>query len=390
MKYNFDEIILRRNTNCIKWDRGAEDVLPMWVADMDFKTAQPIIDALKGKLDSGVFGYTLHPDVYYDAIIGWWERRHNFTLKKDWLVFCPGVVPALSYIIRANTCQGDKVLLQSPVYYPFYRVITNNGCQVVDNPLKLVHESYEIDFEDLENKASDPKVKLMLLCSPHNPVGRVWTREELIRIGEICEKHKVLVIADEIHCDLIYKGYKHIPFASINEGFLMNSITCTAPSKTFNLAGLQVSNLIVPNKELRTKLKQILVVNEIGEPNVFSVNALIAAYNYGEEWLTQLMEYLEGNLKYLIDFVGSNMPALKVIKTEGTYLIWVDCRALGKSSKELNTLLIKNAKVWFNDGSTFGLNGEGFVRINIACPRELLVEGLNRIKGVITENNSEN
>jgi len=387
MKYNFDEIIPRRNTNCIKWDRGEVDVLPMWVADMDFKAAAPIINALKGKLDCGIFGYTMQPEAYYDAIIAWWERRHDFKLKKDWIIFCPGIVPALSYIIRAFTKQGDKVLLQSPVYYPFYRVITNNGCEVVDNPLILKGEKYEIDFEDLESKASDPKVKLMLLCSPHNPVGRVWTKEELVRIGDICEKHQVLVIADEIHCDLVYKGYKHIPFAQINEDFLRNSITCTAPSKTFNLAGLQVSNLIVANKELRLKLKQILEVNEIGEPNVFSVDALIAAYNEGEEWLIQLIEYLEDNLKYLNDFIESNLPSLKVIKTEGTYLIWMDCRSLKRSSKELNTLLLKKAKVWFNDGSTFGLNGEGFVRINIACPRKLLIEGLERLKKVINELN---
>ena len=385
MKYNFDEIISRRNTNCIKWDRGEVDVLPMWVADMDFKAAQPIIDAMKEKLDSGIFGYTMHPDTYYNAIISWWDRRHGFKIKKDWVVFCPGIVPALSYLVRALTSHGDKVLLQSPVYYPFYRVITNNGCEVVDNPLKLVGEKYEIDFEDLESKASDPKVKLMLLCSPHNPVGRVWTKEELVKIGDICEKHQVLVIADEIHCDLVYKGYKHIPFAQINESFLMNSITCTAPSKTFNLAGLQVSNLIIPSRSLRMKFKQILEINEIAEPNVFSVDALIAAYNEGEEWLTQLIKYLEGNLKYLIGFIESNIPNLKVIKTEGTYLVWVDCRALGMSSKELDVLFTKNARVWFNNGSTFGLNGEGFVRINIACPRELLKEGLERAKRVISD-----
>jgi cysteine-S-conjugate beta-lyase len=387
MKYNFDEIIPRRNTNCIKWDRGEADVLPMWVADMDFKAAQPIIDALKGKLDSGIFGYTLQPDKYYDAIIGWWERRHQFILRKDWIVFCPGVVPALSYIIRSFTNHGDRVLLQSPVYYPFYRVIANNGCEVVDNPLKLVNEKYEIDFEDLEDKASDPKVKLMLLCSPHNPVGRVWTKEELVRVGQICEKHKVIVIADEIHCDLIYKGYKHIPFAKISEEFLMNSITCTAPSKTFNLAGLQTSNLIIANSTLRTKLKQTLEINEIGEPNAFSVDALIAAYNQGEEWLTQLIEYLEENLAYLKDYLENNLPKLKVINTEGTYLVWIDCRSMSLTSKELNKLFTKVAKVWFNDGSTFGINGEGFIRINIACPRELLKEGLQRVKRAITEIN---
>jgi len=383
MKYDFDKVISRRNTNCIKWDRGEADVLPMWVADMDFRTAKPIIEALEAKIATGIFGYTLHPGEYYDAIISWFNRRHGFMLKKDWLVFCPGIVPALYYIIRSFAEPGDKVLLQSPVYYPFYRVITNNGCEVVDNPLKLSNGKYEIDFEDLESKACDPRVKLMLLCSPHNPVGRVWTEEELVKIGNICEKYKVLVISDEIHCDLTYKGYKHIPFGKINEKFLMNSITCTSPSKTFNLAGLQVSNLIVPNPKLRTKLKNTLLVNEIGEPNIFSVGALIAAYNQGEEWLTQLIEYLEENLNYLIDFIENNIPKLKAIKIEGTYLIWVDCRKLLMSQKDLIELFTKSAKVWFNDGSTFGLNGEGFVRINIACPRELLIEAMERVKRVV-------
>lgn len=380
MKYDFDEIIQRRNTNCVKWDRGYEDVLPMWVADMDFKAAQPIIDALQRKLESGIYGYTMHPEAYYQAIISWFERRHNWKLQKDWILFCPGIVPALNQLVKAFTEPGDKVIIQSPVYYPFYRVVTNNGCEVAVNPLKFEGSQYVMDYEDLEKKASDPKTKLLFLCSPHNPGGRVWTAEELTRLGEICLRNNVLVITDEIHCDLVYDGYKHVPFGSISEDFLKNSITCTAPSKTFNLAGLQVSNLIIPDKELRQRVKHTLEINEIGEPNIFAVESLIAAYNEGEEWLEQLMEYLKGNLQYLINYFKENFPSLKVIVPEGTYLIWVDCRELGLTSKDLNDFFLNKAKVWFNNGRMFGEDGEGFVRINIACPRTLLEEGLNRVK----------
>ncbi len=383
MRYDFDEIIERRNTNCLKWDRGSEEVLPMWVADMDFKAAQPIIDALKGTLELGIYGYTIHPDAYYEAVLNWWERRHHWKLEKDWILFCPGIVPALNQLVKAFTEPGDKVIIQSPVYHPFYRVVTNNGCEVALNPLKHDGEKYVMNYEDLEKQASDPKTKLMFLCSPHNPVGRVWTVEELTKLGQICLKNGVLVISDEIHCDLIYEGYTHVPFASISEDFLKNSITCTAPSKTFNLAGLQVSNLIIPDKELRIKVKQTLEKNEIGEPNIFGVEALIAAYNEGEEWLVQLMEYLKGNLQYLIDFLKENIPSLKVTVPEATYLIWVDCRELGVNSKELNELFLNKAKVWFHNGRIFGEEGEGFVRINIACPRKLLEEGLERVKRVL-------
>jgi len=386
MIYNFDEIIERRDTSCIKWDRSNdEDVLPMWIADMDFKAAQPILDAVQRKLDIGIFGYTLHSKAYFDAISQWWGKRYNFKIEKDWIVFCTGVVPALSYVIRTFTEPGDKVLIQSPVYNAFYRVITNNKCETVVNDLIFNGEKYEIDFEDLQRKASDPKVKLFILCSPHNPAGRVWTKDELVRIGEICIEHGVLVIADEIHCDLVFGGYKYIPFASISEEFKMNSITCTSPSKTFNMAGLQVSNMIIPNGELKDKVKSTLYINEIGEINVIGEHALIAAYTQGEEWLEQLIEYLGDNLKYLNSFIKNNLPKLKVVSPEATYLIWIDCRKIGIKSKELTDKLLKDEKLWINPGSVYGENGEGFIRINIACPRELLVEGLKRFEKVVSQ-----
>lgn len=385
MKYNFDEVIKRKNTSSIKWDRlNDEYILPMWVADMDFKAAQPILDAVKSKLDIGVFGYTLNSEAYFQAISYWWEKRHNFKIEKDWISFCTGVVPALTYLIRTFTEPGDKVLIQSPVYNSFYRVITNNDCEVVVDDLIYNGEKYEIDFEDFERKASDLKVKLFILCSPHNPAGRVWTKDELVRIGDICIKHGVIIIADEIHCDLVFDGYKHIPFASISEEFKMNSITCTSPSKTFNLAGLQVSNMIIPNRELKNKVSRTLGINEIGEVNVIGEQALIAAYTQGEEWLEQLMEYLKENLKYLTDFIENNLPKLKIIPPEATYLVWIDCRELGIKSKELADRLLQEGKLWINPGSIYGENGEGFIRINIACPRELLVDGLNRLKNVIS------
>ena len=382
MKYNFDEIINRRNTNCVKWDRGQEDVLPMWVADMDFKAATPILKAIEKKVEFGVFGYTLLSEEYYQAIIDWWTRRHQWELKKEWLVFSPGVVPSLKNIIEAFTKPGDKVLIQSPVYYPFYRVIKSNECEVVTSPLKLVNNKYEMDFEDLEKKLTEQEIKLFILCSPHNPGGRVWTKDELVKVGELCLKHGVLVVADEIHCDLVYKGYKHTPFGSISEEFAQNSITCVAPSKTFNLAGLTTSNIIIPNKTLKATVENVFESNEVSDANIFGIEALIAAYNESEDWLEQLLKYLGENLEYLTKFFEENLPKLKVVKTEGTYLVWIDCRALGMNSEELTKFFLREAKVWFNDGKMFGADGEGFVRINVACPREYITEGLTRIKKV--------
>ena len=380
MKYNFDEVINRRNTNCVKWDLEEEnDILPMWIADMDFKTADPVISALEKRVSHGVFGYASTPDAYYAAEIKWWEKRHNFKIKKEWIVVTTGVIPALSAAVQAFTSPGDKVLIQSPVYNYFNTSVKNNKCTIVLNALKYNDGHYEIDFEDFEKKASDEKVKIFILCNPHNPIGIAWRKDELERLGNICLKHNILVVVDEIHRDLVYEGNKYTPFASINEEFLMNSITCTAPGKTFNLAGLKVSNVIAANDKLREKIDRSLNINETIEPNIFGIEGLIAAYNYGEEWLNELLRYLEGNIEYLISFIGEKMPMLKVIKPEATYLVWIDCSSLGLTSKEFCSKLLHDGKLRVNEGSTYGEAGEGFIRMNIACPRVILKEGLDRL-----------
>ena len=390
MKYNFDEIIDRTKYHSAKWDElettfGVipKDVLPMWIADMEFRSPQPVIEAIKKANEHGIYGYTSRPLSYYQAIIDWMEKRHNWKIKKDWIAYSPGVVPALSLIIRAFCQPGDKVIVQPPVYYPFFRVIENNGCHIVNNPLKLNNKKYSIDWEDLERKVDDPRVKILIFCSPHNPVGRVWQREELIILGEICLKHNIIVVSDEIHADILFKGYRHIPFASISPAFAHNSITCTAPSKTFNLAGLQTSSIIIPNKKYYKIYENILDGLALDENNVFGLVALEAAYRDGEEWLEQLLSYLNENLKFLMKYFKERIPKIKVIRPEGTYLVWLDCRQLGFNTKGLNNFMIKKARVALDDGYWFGTEGEGFMRINIACPRSFLEEGLKRIERAV-------
>ena len=390
MKYNFDEVIDRTNHHSVKWDEMKtkfgdipNDVLPMWIADMEFRSPKPVIEAIKKAAEHGIYGYTSRPDSYYQAIIDWMERRHNWKVKKDWLAYSPGVVPALSLIIRAFCQPGDKVVVQPPVYYPFFRVIENNGCHIVNNPLKLSNKKYFMDYDDLERKIDDPRVKLLILCSPHNPVGRVWQKEELIILGEICLKHHIIVVSDEIHADILFKGYKHTPFASISPTFAHNSITCTAPSKTFNLAGLQTSTIIIPNKKYYRIYNNILDSLALDENNVFGLVALEAAYKDGEEWLEQLLSYLNENLKFLMKYFKERIPKIKVIRPEGTYLVWLDCRQLGLSTKDLNNFILKKARVALDDGYWFGAEGKGFMRINIACPRSFLEEGLKRIEKAV-------
>lgn len=383
MKYNFDEIIPRRGSNSYKWDTAKdENVLPMWVADMDFRTATPIIDTLTERVQHGIFGYTKVPQEYFDATIKWFRRKHDFSINKDWILFTSGVVPALSAIIKALTLPGDQVIVQTPVYNCFFSSIRNDQCQIINNDLIYENNTYTIDFVDLENKAKDPKAKLLLLCNPHNPVGRCWTKEELIQIGEICLRNNVMVISDEIHCDLVYLNHKHIPFASISDEFLQNSVTCIAPTKTFNLAGIQVANIVAADLEIRKKIDKALNINEVCEINCFAIEALIAAYNEGEEWLDQLKTYLYDNYLYLKTFFEKNLPHLKVIELEATYLVWVDCSSLKASSKEISKTLIDEGHLWINEGTMYGEAGEGFIRINIACPRSLLIKGLERIKNV--------
>lgn len=381
MKYDFDEIIDRCGTNCVKWD-GAEnpDVLPMWVADMDFRTAPAIIEALSRRVDHGVFGYTRVPQSYYESITGWFARRHGWNIDNDWIIYTSGVVPALSAIIKALTVAGDKVLIQTPVYNCFFSSIRNNGCEIVESPLVYADNTYSIDFEDLERKVSDPKVKAMILCNPHNPAGRVWSRDELIRIGEICIRHDVVVIADEIHCELVMPGYEYTPFASISEEFSRHSVSCVSPSKAFNIAGLQIANIVCADAGRRAKIDRAININEVCDVNPFGVIALQAAYNEGAEWLDQLLEYIHGNYEYMRRFCEEHLPDFPITKLEGTYLVWMDCRKFGMTSAELEKALIQDAKLWLNAGTMYGKDGEGFMRWNIACPRARMIEGLKRFE----------
>lgn len=382
MKYDFDKIIPRRGTNSYKWDSSpvGKDVLPLWVADMDFRTAPAITDALAKRVAHGIFGYSYVPDEYYTAVIRWFERRHNWSIRKEWMIYTSGVVPAISAIIKALTDPGDGVVVQTPVYNCFFSSIKNNGCRIVTNPLRHVGNTYYIDFDDLEQKTAAPDVKLLLLCNPHNPTGRVWTREELHRIGEICMRNSVTIIADEIHCELVFPGYTYIPFASVSEGFLRNSVTCVSPSKSFNLAGLQIANIISCDEDVRRKIDRAININEVCDVNPFGIEATIAAYNEGEEWLLELLDYLKANYDYLCEFFRTHMPQISVNCLEGTYLVWTDCRTLQLSSEVLQTRLLKETGLWLNSGTMYGAEGEGFLRWNIACPRAVLEDALARFQ----------
>lgn len=381
MIYDFDTIIPRRESRSYKWDSAPDpEVLPMWVADMDFRTAPAVTRALESRARQGIFGYTKVPDAYFEALIAWFGQRHGFRIRPEWILFTTGVVPALSAVIKALAAPGERVIVQGPVYNCFFSSIRNNGCEMVSNDLLYRDGKYAIDFDDLEAKAADPAAKLLLLCNPHNPVGRVWTRQELERIGEICFRHGVTVVSDEIHCDLVYPGHRHIPFASLGEAFRQHSVTCTAPSKTFNLAGIQVANIIAADETLRRKIDKALNINEVCEINCFAVEALIAAYNEGGEWLDALKTYLWDNYRYLRDFFTEHLPAFTVLPLEATYLVWVDCRSLNSSSAGIVRTLLEQGKLWVNEGALYGDAGEGFLRINMATPRALLTEGLNRFK----------
>ena len=384
MKYDFDTKVLRRGTNSVKWDSADNDgILPMWVADMDFRTAPAIIEAISDRARHGAFGYAKVPQAYYDAVIGWFRKRHRFNIQKDWILYTSGVVPALSAVIKALTEPGDKVIVQPPVYNCFFSSIRNNQCEMLANNLIYKDGKYSIDLDDLEKKAADPKAKLMLLCSPHNPAGRVWTRDELQRIGEICLRNQVIVVSDEIHCDLIAPGYTHIPFASLSDAFLQNSVTCMAPSKTFNLAGIQVANIVAADEDTRAKIDKALNINEVCDINVFAPVALIAAYTEGEEWLDELRAYLFDNYRVLKAFFEKHLPHLPVLPLEATYLVWVDCSALNQSSKQIAEALLEKEKLWVNEGIMYGEAGEGFIRINIATQRENLIEGLEKIRNLL-------
>ena len=380
MKYNFDKQISRRGTDSYKWDSAeSENVLPMWVADMDFRTAPAIVDALRRRVEHGIFGYTRVPDSYYEAVTGWFARRHGWTIDREWIIYTSGVVPAISAVIKALTVPGDKVLVQTPVYNCFFSSIRNNGCEMVSSPLVFASNTFTIDYEDLERKTADPKVKVMLLCNPHNPVGRVWTPEELQHIGDICLRNEVFVVADEIHCELTYEGYDYTPFASLSERFLQNSVTCVSPSKAFNLAGLQIANIIAADEEVRRRIDRAININEVCDVNPFGVIATMAAYNEGGEWLDALRKYLRGNYEYLCRFFKERLPQYPVLPLEGTYLVWIDCSASGINSDAVALRLQEQQHLMVNSGTMYGPGGEGFIRLNIACPRALLADGLERM-----------
>lgn len=378
MKYDFDKTIDRRATNSYKWDSAPEGVLPMWVADMDFRTAPAIIDALQKRVAHGIFGYTRVPDAYYDAVTSWFSRRHGWDIDREWIIYTSGVVPAVSAVIKALTVPGDKVIVQTPVYNCFFSSIRNNGCEIVSNPLRRTADTYEMDFDALERCAADPRTKVMLLCNPHNPAGRVWTPDELTRLGNICLRNGVTVVADEIHCELVYQGFKYTPFASLSDAFLHRSVTCVSPSKAFNIAGLQIANIVAFDNDLRSRIDKAININEVCDVNPFGVAATIAAYNEGEEWLNQLVDYLHGNYEAMAEFCRRELPEFSITRLEGTYLVWMDCSSLGMPSDALEHALLDDARLWLNAGTMYGAEGEGYMRWNIACPRSVMLDGLNR------------
>ena len=397
MEYIFDNVINRKGTHSVKWEYvqsdtnpeklleaaklpGGDRIIPMWVADMDFPSPAPVVEALKRRAEHGIFGYTVPGASYFRSVAGWFSRRHGWNIDPEWICVAFGVVPALHLLVRTFTSPGYKVLIQRPVYYPFFNVIERNGCGIENNPLIYRHNRYTMDFADLAEKARDPSVKMAILCSPHNPVGRVWSEEEITRFAQICLENGVLVISDEIHCDLVYRGFSFTPLARINGRFRDNSIICTSPSKTFNLAGLQTSNIIISNGELRRRFKQTLRSNGIFGINPFGQTALEAAYNDGEEWLEQVLDYLEGNLHDLKSFAAEKLPGVALVQPEATYLAWMDFRNLGLEVAELRRFMLEKAGVQFDEGSIFGPEGDGFERINIACPRSILREALDRIE----------
>ena len=383
VKYNFDEIIPRRNTGSVKWDHCAPEAIPMWVADMDFKAAPEILEALQKRLDHGVFGYQLVPDEYYEAIDNWFSRRHGWSgLTRETIVPTTGVIAAYSAAIKAMTVPGDKVIVMTPCYNAFFPAIRNNKCVQLDNPLRYENGLWSIDFKDFEAKCKEARV--LLLCNPHNPVGRVWTREELLQVGEICLKHNVFVISDEIHCELTYPGHDYTPWATLPEDMVRNSVSCISPTKAFNIAGIQIANIFAKDPAILAKMDRAINDNECCDVNVFGVAALMAAYNHGEAWLDQLREYLLDNARTIYCFLEDHLPQVVASPLEGTYLMWLDFRALVGDAKGVSERLANhlenNCGVKLSTGTIYGPVAEGWERLNIACPRKVLLEGLSRIE----------
>ncbi len=388
MRYNFDQIIERAGTDCLKWDGreavfGRQEILPLWVADMDFAAPPAVVAALQKRASHPVYGYPLRTPAVDQAISGWLKKRHGWTVEADWLLLTNGVVPALNLAVLAFTEPGDSVIIQPPVYRPFFKAVENNKRELLLNGLKEENGRYTIDFEQLARMVDD-RTKMLIFCSPHNPVGRVWTREELTKLGQFCLEHRILLVSDEIHSDLVYKGYTHIPLASLTPELAKNTITCIAPSKTFNVPGLATAVTIIPDQERRERFRRIMEATGVGAGNLFGLCALQAAYDEGEEWLEALLDYLRGNLETVMEFVAERLPGIKVIKPEGTFLVWLDFRGLGLTPEQLSAFLINEAKVGLNDGRGFGPGGDGFQRMNIACPRAVLKEALIRIEQAVS------
>lgn len=387
MNSYFDKLVDRRNTHSVKWDSvkkvfGTEDILPMWVADMDFVTLPEIIESIQHRAAHGIFGYTTVPDELNNAIVNWMSKKHGWNIRKEWLVYTPGVVASLNLSVSALTSPEDSVIIQPPVYPPFLSVARNHDRHTVMSQLIFKGNQYYMDFEDLENKMASG-AKMMILCSPHNPVGRVWTRDELNKLIELCLKYNVLLVSDEIHSDLIYPSYKHIPIASLSKDLTQHSVTCISPSKTFNIPGLMLSAAIIPNDKLRQKFRALINRFAISSVNILGMVAAQAAYTHGHKWLSELINYLKGNLEYLKSFIHDHIPQIEIVEPQGTYLVWLNFNKLGMDAKQLNDFMVNRARIGLNNGVDFGPGGEGFMRMNIACPRRTLIEGLNRLKTAI-------
>ena len=387
--YDFDKVINRKNTNSNKYDgeKAAQDsqILPMWVADMDFETLPEVKKALIQRAQHGVFGYASITDHYKEAVIKWMERRHHFHIEKDWIVATPGVVTALKLSVNAFTQPHEKVMIMKPVYYPFDFSIELNHREVVECPLIYENYEYHCDFDIFEKTIIENDVKMFILCNPHNPIGKVWEKDDLYQMGKICQKHGVVVVSDEIHMDFVYEGHTHVPFYEVDESFKDFTIICTAPSKTFNLAALQTSNIIIANEKMRKTYEEVKISCGVNDPNIFGMEACEAAYTYGDQWVDELLDYLQGNIDYMKKFLEERLPELHMVKPEGLYLIWVDMQALHMNKDELEELMLKKAHLWLDEGYIFGTGGEGFERFNIACPRSTLERALLQLEKAIRE-----
>jgi cysteine-S-conjugate beta-lyase len=383
MRWNFDEPSPREGTNCIKYDLrketfGKTDIIPMWVADMDFNTPDFIINALSSRLKHEILGYSFRPPEYFSSIIGWSERRHGWKIEKEWICFSPGIVPALNFCTLAYTHPGDTILVQPPVYFPFFSAVESHGRKLVYNKIRETGGTWEMDYENLRDSI-DEKTRMIFISNPHNPLGRVWSADELSELAVICLENNILIVSDEIHCDLVMPGFKHTPVAKLSDKASEITITCLAPSKTFNLAGLSTSSVIISNPELRKSFNSVVEKLHVGSGNIFGSAASIAAYSYGSEWLDELLSYLSKNVSYVVDYCREHIPEIIPVRTEATYMIWLDCRSLGMTGRELQNFFITKAGVGMNEGSTFGPGGEGYMRMNLACPLKMVTRAMHQI-----------